>query len=204
MSRAAMPSDPCGAQLGGLMARLQWRIPDTQAFPPLSPMNLTTLALLVLTPLLVWRVYSRLKTQMGRQRSIVSRHWTGVLVFTAMIAVPASELVDRPLPLAALAAGTLAGIAYAVWGLRLTRFETTSEGYFFTPNARLGVVVAMLLAARVLYIGVEMYANQGSGVPIPRFTDSPLTMLIVGITAGYFATYSAALLRWRAKLKKAG
>jgi hypothetical protein len=166
-------------------------------------MNLTTLALLVLTPLLVWRVYSRLKTQMGRQRSIVSRHWTGVLVFTAMIAVPASELMDRPLPLAVLAAGTLAGIAYAAWGLRLTRFEDTNEGYFFTPNARLGIVVAMLLVARVLYIGVEMYANQGSGVAVPRFTDSPLTMLIVGVTGAYFATYSAALLRWRAKLKKA-
>jgi hypothetical protein len=166
-------------------------------------MNLTTLALLVLTPLLVWRVYSRLKTQMGRQRSIVSRHWTGVLVFTAMLAVPASELTDRPLPLSALAAGTLAGIAYAAWGLRLTRFENTGEGYFFTPNARLGIVVAMLLVARVLYIGVEMYANQGNGVPVPRFTDSPLTMLIVGVTSAYFATYSAALLRWRAKLKKA-
>jgi hypothetical protein len=169
----------------------------------LFPMNLTTLALLVLTPLLVWRVYSRLKTRMGRQRSIMSRHWTGVLVFTAMIAVPASELMDRPLPLAALAAGTLAGIAYAVWGLRLTRFEATAEGYFFTPNARLGIVVAMLLVARVLYIGVELYANQGNGVPVPRFTDSPLTMLIVGISSAYFATYSAALLRWRAKLKKA-
>ena len=166
-------------------------------------MNITTLALLVLTPLLVWRIYNRLKTQMGRQRSIMSRHYTGILVFTAMILVPGSGLFDRPLPLAALAAGTAAGIAYAVWGLRLTRFEETSEGYFFTPNARLGLVVAMLLVGRVLYIGVEIYANQGSGVPLPRFTDSPLSMLIVGITAGYFATYSAALLRWRMKLKKA-
>jgi hypothetical protein len=194
----------------GLGSTARWlhyngRFHTRQRFPPIFLMNLTTLALLVLTPLLVWRVYSRLKTQMARQRSILSRHWTGVLVFTAMIAVPVSELMrmDRPLPLAALGVGTLAGIAYAVWGLRLTRFETTSEGYFFTPNARLGVVVAMLLAARVLYIGVELYANQGSGVPAARFTDSPLTMLIVGVTAAYFATYSAALLRWRAKLKKA-
>lgn len=167
------------------------------------PMNVTTLALLVLTPLLVWRVYTRLKAQMGRTRSIMSRHYTGVLVFTAMILVPASSLFDRPLPLAALAAGTAAGIAYAVWGLRLTRFEDTNEGYFFTPNARLGIVVAMLLVARVLYIGVEIYANQGSGVPLPRFTDSPLSMLIVGVTAGYFDTFSVALLRWRLKLKKA-
>ena len=166
-------------------------------------MNVSTLALLVLTPLLVWRVYKRLKSQMGRQRSIVSRHWTGVLVFMAMIAVPASGLMDRPLPLAALAAGTVAGIAYALWALRRTRFEESREGYFFTPHERLGIVVAMLLVARVLYIGIEMYANQGKGVPVPRFTDSPLTMLIVGVTGAYFATYSVALLRWRARLKKA-
>jgi hypothetical protein len=166
-------------------------------------MDLTTLALLVLTPLLVWRIYSRLKAHMGRQRSIVSRHWTGVGVFAAMIAVPASELIERPVALLALAVGTLAGIGYAVWGLKLTRFEDTSEGCYFTPNARLGVVVAMLLVARVLYLGVDIYANQGTGAPMPRFTDSPLTMLAVGVTAAYFATYSAGLLRWRAKLKKA-
>jgi hypothetical protein len=61
----------------------------------------------------------------------------------------------------------------------------------------------MLFAARILYIGFEMYANQGSDLPTPRFTDSPLTMLAVGLTGGYFGTYSAGLLRWRARLKKA-
>lgn len=166
-------------------------------------MNLTTLALLVLTPLLVWRLYSRLKTAMARQRSIMSRHWTGAGVFSAMVLIPASELVTRLPMLGWLALGTAAGIGYAVWGLRLTRFEDTDEGYYFTPNARLGLVIAMLFAARILYIGFEMYANQGSNLPTPRFTDSPLTMLAVGLTGGYFATYSAGLLRWRRKLKKA-
>jgi hypothetical protein len=166
-------------------------------------MNLTTLALLVLTPFLVWRVYSRLKTAMARQRSIVSRHWTGLLVFTAMVVVPASELVTRPAMLGWLALGAAAGIGYGIWGLKLTRFEDTDEGCYFTPNARLGILIAMLFAARILYIGFEMYANQGSDLPTPRFTDSPLTMLAVGLTGGYFGTYSAGLLRWRARLKKA-
>lgn len=166
-------------------------------------MNLTTLALLVLTPLLVWRLYSRLKTAMARQRSIVSRHWIGVGVFSAIVLIPASELVTRLPMLGWLALGAAAGIGYAVWGLRLTRFEITGEGYFFTPNARLGLVIAMLFAARILYIGFELYANQDSNLPNPRFTDSPLTMLAVGLTGGYFATYSAGLLRWRRKLKKA-
>jgi hypothetical protein len=166
-------------------------------------MNLTTLALLVLTPFLVWRVYSRLKTAMARQRSIVSRHWTGLLVFTAMVVGPASELVTRPAMLGWLALGAAAGIGYGIWGLKLTRFEDTDEGCYFTPNARLGILIAMLFAARILYIGFEMYANQGSDLPTPRFTDSPLTMLAVGLTGGYFGTYSAGLLRWRARLKKA-
>ena len=169
----------------------------------MESMNLTTLALLVLTPFLVWRVYSRLKAMMVRQRSIVSRHWTGLGVFAAMVLVPASELVKLPMSLAWLLIGTAAGIAYGVWGLRLTRFENTDEGVYFTPNARLGILIAMLFTARILYIGFEMYANQGSNVPTPRFTDSVITLLAVGVTGGYFATFSAGLLRWRGKLKKA-
>jgi hypothetical protein len=166
-------------------------------------MSITTLALIVLAPLLVWRIYSRLKGQMARQRSIMSRHYTGVLVFFAMVAVPASDLATRPLSMAALAGGALAGIAIGVFGLRHTRFESTSEGYFFKPHERLGMVMAFVLVARVLYIGLDIYMNQGSGRPAPHFTDSPLTMLCVGLTAGYFGTYSAGLLRWRRALRKA-
>jgi hypothetical protein len=68
---------------------------------------------------------------------------------------------------------------------------------------RLGIVMAMILVARVLYIGVEIYASQGTGAPAPRFTDSPLSMLCVGLTAGYFLAYSSGLLLWRRKLRKA-
>jgi hypothetical protein len=173
------------------------------AFAPHMEFSITTLALLVLTPLLVWRIYSRIKTQMQRQRSIVSRHYTGVLVFGAMILVPLAQLFDTPYNLAALLVGAGGGIGYAVWGLKLTRFEETPQGYFFTPPARLGLVMAMILVARLLYIGIEVYANQGKGIPTPRLTDSPLTMLCVGITAGYFGYYSAALLRWRRRVRKA-
>jgi hypothetical protein len=165
-------------------------------------MDLTTIALILLTPMLVWRVYSRVKSRMARQRSIVSRHYTGLLAFFAMVALPASELSD-PLALAALVGGLVAGLALGWHGLRLTRFEDTPEGYFYTPNARLGVLVAMALVARVLYLGVQIYANKGSNAPTPRFTDSPLTMLAVGLAAGYFWMYSAGLLRWRLKLRKA-
>lgn len=166
-------------------------------------MNITTLALLALTPILVWRIYTRLKTQMARQRSIMSRHYTGVLVFAGMILVSLSEVLARPMELGALAAGTALGVFWGVFGLRRTVYEDTEGGYFFTPPMRLGILMAMILVARLLYIGVEIYANQGSGLPAPRLTESPLTMLCVGLTAGYFLAYSTGLLLWRRKLRQA-
>jgi hypothetical protein len=165
-------------------------------------MSLTTLALIALAPLLVWRIYSRLKNQMVRQRSIMSRHYTGLFVFSVMILIPATELADRPLQLAALAAGAIGGILLGSYGLRRTRFEDTPEGYFFTPPQRMSILVAMLLVARVLYLGIEIYMNQGSNKPNPRFTDSPITMVCLGIAAAYFATFSYSLMRWRKQKRK--
>lgn len=164
-------------------------------------MDLTTIALLILVPVLAWRIYERVKSRMLRQRSIVSRHYTGLLAFFAMVAVPASEMSD-PVAIAALAAGTVAGLALGAYGLRITRFEETEEGYFYTPNARLGILIAMALVARVLYLGVLIYANKGSNMPTPRITDSPLSMLTVGLAGGYFWMYSLGLLRWRMKVRK--
>jgi hypothetical protein len=165
-------------------------------------MSLYTLALIALVPILVWRVYARVKKQMTRQRSIVSRHYTGVLVFAGMLLVPLADLGDNPFALAALSGGALGGIALANYGLRKTRFEDTPEGYFFTPPMRVGVLVAMLLVARVVYLGIEIYMNQGSSHPNPHFTDSPASMVCLGITAAYFATFSLALVRWRRRMRK--
>ena len=165
-------------------------------------MSLTTLALIALVPFLVWRVYQRLKAQMTRRRSIMSRHYTGILVFGGLLLVPATELGNNPFGLAALAGGAIAGIVLGTYGLRRTRFEDTSEGYYFTPPQRMGILVAMLLVARVIYLGIEIYLNQGSSQPNPRFSDSPATMACLGVTAAYFATFSVALMRWRQRLRK--
>lgn len=166
-------------------------------------LSITTLALLVLTPLLVWRIYNRIKARMVRQRSIMSRHYTGVLVFAAMILVPMTQLFDKPVNIAALWAGVAFGTGWGMYALKRTRFEDTEQGYYFTPPARLGILMAMILVARILYFGVEIYANQGKGVPVPKLTDDPLTMLCVGLTASYFNWYSMGLLHWRRKLRKA-
>ena len=169
----------------------------------MEELSITTLALLVLTPLLVWRVYKRIQARMVRQRSIVSRHYTGVLVFGAMILVPLAQLFGNMTNLAALLVGSAFGAGWGHYALKRTRFEDTPQGYYFTPPARLGILFAMILVARILYLGVEVYANQGKGVPAPRLTEDMLTMLSVGLTAGYFARYSVGLLLWRRKMRKA-
>jgi hypothetical protein len=169
----------------------------------LNGLSVYTLALLALTPFLVWRIYSRLKGMMKRQRSILQRHYTGTGVFAAIPLVAAAQVAPELGLLGWLAVGVAGGIAYGVWGLKLTRFETVQEGYFFTPNARLGMVIAMLFVACILFIGFEIYANEGSGLPTPRVTDYVFFLPCLGLMTGYFGTYSAGLLRWRWKLRKA-
>ncbi|MFK3739794.1 hypothetical protein [Massilia sp. TN1-12] len=166
-------------------------------------MSITTLALIILIPVLVWRIYSRLKSQMTRQRSIMSRHYTGLLVFGALVLVPAASLLDRPYGLVALAGGAVMGVLLGRYGLRRTRFEDTDEGYYFTPDRRLGVLVGMVLVARIIYLGIEIYMNQGSNLPNPRITDSPVTMYCLGLTGAYFAAYSFGLMRWRQQKRRA-
>ena len=176
---------------------------NCRSFKHSLPMNITTIALLVLVPLLIWRVYARVKKMMARQRSILSRHYTGALVFTAMVLVPGSELIGQPLSMAWLAVGAAAGIGWGVYGLRKTRFEAAQDGYWFTPPMRIGMLVAMLFIARIMYVGLEIYVNQGTANVLPRFTDSPLTLASLGLFAGYFGTFSVGLIRWRFKMKKA-
>jgi len=166
-------------------------------------MDISTIALLALTPILVWRIYTRLKAMMVRQRSIMQRHYTGAGAFTVIALVAAAQVAPELGLLGWLAVGVAGGIAYGVWGLKLTRFETTREGYFFTPNLRLGMVMAMLFVACILYVGFEIYANHGSGLPTPRVTDYIFFLPCLGLMAGYFGTYSVGLLRWRRMLRKA-
>ncbi len=169
----------------------------------MSGLSVYTIALLILAPVLVWRVYSRVKSMMKRQRSIMQRQYTGALAFSILILVTASQLIYDLGSLGWLVVGTLGGIGYGIWGLKLTRFESGRDGDYFTPNARLGLIIAMLFLAAVMYVAFEIYANQGQGSATPKVTDYIFFMPCLGLMAGYFGTYSVGLLRWRWKLRKA-
>ncbi|MET3133538.1 hypothetical protein AAKU55_003828 [Oxalobacteraceae bacterium GrIS 1.11] len=169
-------------------------------------METTTLALLVLIPLLVWRIYSRLKRMMRRQASQLWRHWTAAIAFPLLLATLAMLTAGAMLPLSSLGAGALTGLWLGIWGVKLTRFENTDKGYFYTPNVHLGIVISMLFIARLLYRGMELYMNTRLALPAAQeaFAQSPLSLLAFGLLAGYYATYACGLLRWRHSQKPVG
>lgn len=167
--------------------------------PPNASMETTTLALLCLAPLLVWRIYSRLKKLVARQQSHLWRHWLVAIGFPALILFLATTTKFEVLPLSTLGAGVLAGGWLGVLGLKLTRFEQVGKHFFFTQHRYLALAITMLFVARLLYRGMEIYLNTRLAVPVPPppFGQSPLTMAAYGLFTGYYATYAWGLVRWR-------
>ena len=150
-------------------------------------------------PLIAWRVYQRVRRNIGRQKSRLWRHWAGTVLCPLLLALFALVAFRSPTAEAALLAGIAGGVGAATWGLRLTRFERDGTDWYYTPNAYLGIGLSMLLVGRVLYRMYEIYV--AGGMPHAQRSDelarSPLTLAILGLVFGYYAAYSFGLLRWR-------
>jgi hypothetical protein len=159
-------------------------------------LNTPSVVLLVLAPLILWRIYSRIRRLVGRQRLSRIRPWVTVCLFPLLVLLLAAVSRHHPAALASLAGGLLIGGLLAVYGLRLTRFERTGEGLFYTPNAHLGIALSLLFVGRILYRLIEVYAG---GLPTADsdFVRSPITLAIFGMLAGYYVSYAVGLLRWR-------
>lgn len=166
-------------------------------------MEITTLILLLLVPLLVWRIYSRLKKLMGRNPSQLYRHYAAAVLLPAMLGLLAASVLDNLLALAALVLGSAAGAALGYRNMQLSRLENTREGFFYTPNLQLGMLVSLLFVGRLLYRGFELYLHMHNGTPLApeEFHRNPLTALLFGLIAGFYACYNLLLLRWRRRQK---
>jgi hypothetical protein len=163
-----------------------------------------TLGVLVLIPLLAWRVYARFRRMVGRQRLSRVRPWVTLVLFPLLVVLLASASLAAPQRLAWLAIGLAAGAALGVFGLRRTRFEPTPQGLFYTPNAHLGIALSLLFLARILYRGVELYLlHPGAPGAAPDFARSPLTLAVFGLLAGYYVAYAIGLVRWRGRVMRA-
>ena len=150
--------------------------------------------------LIVWRMYSRIRRLIGRQQSRAWRHWGAAILFPLLIVLISLGAMASPFALLALATGLAGGIGLAVWGLRLTKFEKTDAGFFYTPNAHIGIVISVIFIARLLFRAVQLIALTGAEARLATqdFGRNPLTLIIFGTMAGYYAWYAIGLLRWRA------
>ena len=157
------------------------------------------LIMLALGLLIAWRIFARIRRLIGRQKSRLWRHWMAVIFLPFLVVLLGLGTAGAPLGLAALAIGTACGIGLAVWGLRLTRFEATASGYFFTPDTRIGIALSLLLVARIGYRLITLVALTGAEMQVAMqgFSRSPLTLLILGMLLGYYLWYAVGLLQWR-------
>ena len=158
-----------------------------------------TLAFII--PIFIWSIYRRIKRNVGRQRLRLWRVALSLTIFSLLVFLFASAaLATGHLKLlAGLLAGMATGIPIAFWGLKLTRFEFTATGNYYTPNVYLGVGLSFLLAGRIIYRLLVLNSGMPSiGNPPPQFMQSALTLYLFGLTAGYYlAYYTGVFLRYR-------
>jgi hypothetical protein len=144
---------------------------------------------------LAWRLFRRMRRQIGRQPFQPRRITGRIVIYSFIILLGGALTRGKLLPLAGLGGGLLLGAALAMAGLRLTVFEESAEGKFYTPNTVIGVVLAVLLVGRLAYRMMILYDVSGQQGPAPKgFGQSPLTLAFLGLVFGYYVAYYAGIL----------
>jgi len=150
----------------------------------------------VVAPLVLWRMYSRIKRLTSRQLSKTWRHRTTLVFFPLLVlALAAGAVNNGPIVLVALGAGLPLGLALGRIAIGKTRFEQVGDEFYFTPHAPIGMLIALLFMGRMAYRAYEYYAL--GSLEHHEFVTSPLTLFIFGLLAGYYMTYAFGLLAWR-------
>src|ERR1039457_4162710 len=105
----------------------------------------------VVSSLVVWQVYRRVRRNIGIQPFEPRRLMVRIGIFGLIGVLLAGLSLEHARLLLGFAAGLLPGMGLAWVGLRLTRFETTAEGRFYTPNMYLGIALSLLMVGRLVY-----------------------------------------------------
>ena len=99
-----------------------------------------------------------------------------------------------PRLLVGLGAGLALGVPLAFVGLKLTKFEATAAGRFYTPNPYIGSALTVLLAARLVYRLIILSTISQNPTQPPPLMQSSLTLCVFGILAGYYVAYYIGVL----------
>lgn len=155
---------------------------------------------LLFVALIVWRVLTRVRRSVGRQPVRTTRLVTRIVIYSVLCVFLGFVAMNHPKVLAALGGGLVVGIPIALIGLRLTRYETTPAGRFYTPNAYIGVTISLIFIGRLFYRLSTVYTtasqlqSSSQSPQHPQLMQSPLTYFFFGILAGYYIAYFAGIL----------
>jgi hypothetical protein len=144
-----------------------------------------------------WRVYVRVRRNIGRQPWQPKRLVGRAILFGVISGLYAlGILAMNPSMLTALLAGMALGALLALWGLHLTEFTATPEGKYYTPNLWIGLTLTLLFVGRLAYRMIGFYAGSiFRDATAPAFFQSPLTIALFGLTAGYYVAYNIDIVR---------
>ncbi len=146
-------------------------------------------------PFLIWRVARRVQRNIGRQTLHRTRLIVSIVLWSVASAFLAVGGLINPMILVGLAGGLAAGAATAIVGLKLTRFETIDGKLHYTPNTYIGLSLVLLLVGRIVYRVIVVLGDPSlRTVGTPEMFQSPLTLIVYGLTAGYYIAYSAGVL----------
>jgi hypothetical protein len=144
--------------------------------------------------LMVWGVYRRVRRNIGQQPLRPARIIVSLVVLSLVSALLVFVSLPFPKMLMGIGGGMLLGGALGFLGLRLTKFETTEQGHFYTPNTHIGIALSVLLIGRMLYRW-WMFRDAATAAPMDQsqLFQSPLTYFILGLTLGYYFVYRIGL-----------
>jgi len=143
-----------------------------------------------------WRFYSRFRRSIGRQPFRPTRLKIYVAIFSVLGLASVYRAVGHPPLLLGWITGTVLGVLLGVWGLRLTRFESSGEQRFYVPNGHIGIALSLLFVGRIAYRVIAIYSHMSlTGTPPPGLGESALTFFTFELLAGYAIAYNLGVLR---------
>ncbi len=168
------------------------------------PFNWSALMPALIVALIAWRMVRRVRRLIGRQPVRTGRLVLTSILFPVLVVLLGFSGLRDVVLLEGLAGGLVIGAVLARVGLRMTKFEVTDAGLFYTPNAAIGVALSLLFIGRLIYRFSAIYLATGRFDPatMQSFGKSPLTLLIFGVLAGYYTAYAIGILMWRHSAKR--
>lgn len=142
--------------------------------------------------LFLWSIYRRVRRNIGRQKLRPRRIIISLTIFSVVSLVLLFLSLSLPKLMLGIGGGLLLGAALGFLGLKLTRFETTDEGHFYTPNTQIGIALSVLFIGRMFYRFWVLNDVAKAHQPPPPF-QSALTFLTFGLIAGYYIVYYIGL-----------